>query len=301
LPYSTSTSQSTAPLDLVYSDVWGSAINSFGNKKYYISFIDDYSKFMWIYPIHRKFEAFQFFKEFQTLVELMLNRKIITMQTDWGGEYERLNSFSHSVGITHHVSCPYAHQQNGVTEQKHRHIVEMELSLLATASMPLKFWDQAFLVATHLINHTPTNILDYDTPLHRLLGATPDYTNLCVFGCACWPNLRPYNSHKLQYRSKRCVFLGYSNLHKGYKCLHISTGRIYISHDVIFYEGIFSFAALHPTVGARYTANVLIPRANSDLPVINSPPAANTNELNMWTHQLLQPQTIPPSCVDDGH
>jgi hypothetical protein len=139
LPYSTSTSQSTAPLDLVYSDVWGSAINSFGNKKYYISFIDDYSKFMWIYPIHRKFEAFQFFKEFQTLVELMLNRKIITMQTDWGGEYERLNSFSHSVGITHHVSCPYAHQQNGVAEQKHRHIVEMELSLPATASMPLKF------------------------------------------------------------------------------------------------------------------------------------------------------------------
>jgi hypothetical protein len=93
LPYSTSTSQSTAPLDLVYSDVWGSAINSFGNKKYYISFIDDYSKFMWIYLIHRKFEAFQFFKEFQTLVELMLNHKIITMQTDWGGEYERLNSF----------------------------------------------------------------------------------------------------------------------------------------------------------------------------------------------------------------
>jgi hypothetical protein len=179
--------------------------------------------------------------------------------------------------------------------------MEMGLSLLATTSMPLKFWDQTFLVATHLINHTPTNILDYDTPLHRLLGATPDYTNLCVFGCACWSNLRPYNSYKLQYRSKRCAFLGYSNLHKGYKCLDISIGRIYISHDVIFYEGIFPFAALHPTVGARYTADVLIPRANSDLPVINSPPAANTNELNMWTHQLLQPQTIPPSCVDDGH
>jgi hypothetical protein len=44
--------------------------------------------------------------------------------------------------------------------------------------MPLKFWDQAFLTSTNLINRTPTKLLDYDTPLHRLVGATPDYSNL---------------------------------------------------------------------------------------------------------------------------
>jgi hypothetical protein len=153
----------------------------------------------------------------------MFNRKILAVQTDWGGEYERLNSFFRTIGVSHHVSCPHAHQQNGAAERKHRHIVEMSLALLANASMPLKFWDQAFLTATHLINRTPTKILDHDTPLHRLLGATPDYSNLRVFGCACWPNLRPYNTHKLQFRSLRCAFLGYSNLHKGYKCLDIST------------------------------------------------------------------------------
>jgi hypothetical protein len=68
----------------------------------------------------------------------------------------------------------------------------MGLALLANASMPLKFWDQAFLTATHLINHTPSKLLDYDTPFHRLLGVQPDYTNLHVFGCTCWPNLHPY-------------------------------------------------------------------------------------------------------------
>jgi hypothetical protein len=41
----------------------------------------------------------------------------------------------------------------------------------------------------------------------------------------------PYNSHKLQPRSLQCVFLGYSLLHRGYKCLHIPTGRLYTSHD----------------------------------------------------------------------
>jgi hypothetical protein len=63
--------------------------------------------------------------------------------------------------------------------------------------MPLKYWDQAFLTATHLINRTPSKGLAYDTPLHCLLGTTPDYSNLRVFGCACWPNLCPYNATKL--------------------------------------------------------------------------------------------------------
>jgi hypothetical protein len=104
----------------------------------------------------------------------------------------------------------------------------MGLALLAQSSMSLKYWDQAFLTAVHLINRTPTKLLDYDTPIHCLNGSTPDYSNHRVFGCACWPNLRPYNAHKLQFRSLRCAFLGYNNLHKGYKCLDIATGRVYI-------------------------------------------------------------------------
>jgi histone deacetylase 1/2 len=67
-----------------------------------------------------------------------------------------------------------------------------------------------------------------------LLHELPDYTFLKVFGCACCPHLRPYNKHKLEFRSKKCVFLGYSSLHKGYKCLHVPTNRVYISRDVVF-------------------------------------------------------------------
>jgi hypothetical protein len=40
------------------------------------------------------------------------------------------------------------------------------------------------------------------------------------------------------------VFIGYSGLHKGYKCLHIPTGRVYISRDVIFDEHAFPFSKL---------------------------------------------------------
>jgi hypothetical protein len=58
---------------------------------------------------------------------------------DWGGEYQKLHGFFSKVGIRHHVSCPHAHQQNGAAEQKHQHIVEVGLTLLSHAFIPLKF------------------------------------------------------------------------------------------------------------------------------------------------------------------
>jgi hypothetical protein len=100
-----------------------------------VSFIDNFNKFTWIYLLCRKSEVFQFFKEFQCLVERIFNWKIIMVQTYWGGEYERLNSFFRTIGISHHVSCPYAHQQNGVAERKHRHIVEMACVPMLTNKM----------------------------------------------------------------------------------------------------------------------------------------------------------------------
>jgi histone deacetylase 1/2 len=90
--------------------------------------------------------------------------------------------------------------------------------------MPLKFWDEAFMAATFLINRLPSKVIDNQTPFERLLQQKPDYLSLRTFGCACWPNLRPDNRHKLELRSKQCAFLGYSNIDKGYKCLDIQSG-----------------------------------------------------------------------------
>jgi hypothetical protein len=82
LPYSRSSSVSKFPLELVYSDVWGPAPISVGRKNYYVSFIDDYSNYTWVYLLMDRSEVFQKFHEFQSLVERMFCRKIITMQTD---------------------------------------------------------------------------------------------------------------------------------------------------------------------------------------------------------------------------
>jgi histone deacetylase 1/2 len=300
LPYSVSTSKSSAPLEIIFSDVWGPAIDSFGGKKYYVSFIDDYSKFTWIYLLRYKFEVFKYFREFQSLVERLFNHKILAMQSDWGGEYERFNSFFRNIRITHLVSCPHTHQQNGAAECKHRHIVEMGLALLANASMPLKYWDQALLAAVYLINITPSKVIGHDTPMHRLLGKQPDYSSMRIFGCACWPHLRPYNAHKLQYQSKRCVFLGYSNMHKGFKCLDVSEGRIYIFRDVIFDETIFPFTKLHSNAGTHFRSEVLLlpdsGDANTETNLLDDPSCtSNHTGENAEENTVLMQQDVPTS------
>jgi histone deacetylase 1/2 len=179
--------------------VWGPAQTSTSGHSYYVSFIDGYSRFTWIYLLKHKSDVFHIFLAFQKHVERLLNHKIIHVQSDWGGEYLKLNKFFDDIGISHRVSCPHTHQQNGRAERKHRHLVETGLTLLAHASMPFRFWSDAFVTASFLINRTPSRVINMQTPLERLLGEKPDYTFLKVFGCACWPHLRPYNNRKLDF------------------------------------------------------------------------------------------------------
>ena len=135
------------------------------------------------------------------------------------------------------------HHQNGVVQRKHRHIVDLGLSLLHLATLPLKFWDYAFVVAVYLINRLPTASLNFAIPFVTLFDKEPDFHFLKTFGCACFPLLKPYHTHKLNFRSQECIFLGYSSSHRGYKCLS-STGRIYISKDVLFNELRFPYSDL---------------------------------------------------------
>ena len=185
LPYSLASRVSTEPLELIHTDVWGPASVSSGGYKYYVSFVDDYSRFCWIYLLKHKSDVEQVFYAFQTHVERLVNAKIKAVQSDWGGEYHRLHSYFERTGIVHRVSCPHTSQQNGIAERKHRHLVETGLALLAHSQLLLRYWDEAFLTACYLINRMPTPVINKDTPLFRLTRVQPNYDFLRIFGCAC--------------------------------------------------------------------------------------------------------------------
>ena len=118
--------------------------------------------------------------------------------------------------------------------------------------MPLSFWWDAFSTTVYLINRLPTLLLNNQSPMRKLFHQEPDYSFLRCFGCACFPHIKPYNKNKFDFHSLKCVFVGYSSLHKGYKCLS-SLGKIYRARDVVFDEQTFPFSmgfSIIPTLGS---------------------------------------------------
>lgn len=177
------------------------------------------------------------------MVERQFERKIKIFQSDGGGEFQKSEFLMHlsENGIVHQMSCPKTPEQNGVVERKHRHVVEHGLALLFHANVPKKYWVDAFMTSVFLINRTPSEKLKMKSPFSLLFGKEPDYSSLRVFGSRCFPYLREYAKNKFEPKSLPCVFLGYNQKHKGYRCLYPPTGRIFISRHVVFHEILFPF------------------------------------------------------------
>ena len=111
--------------------------------------------------------------------------------------------------------------------------------------MPRSYWTYVFAMTVYLINRMPSSVLDFKMPFQTLHGHSPNFHKLKVFGCLCFPWIRPYTSHKLDEKSTPCVFLGYSITQSAYFCLDRSTSRIYTSRHVVFHEHVFHSHYLH--------------------------------------------------------
>ena len=207
----------------------------------------------------RKSDFFSIFTTFQSLVQNQFSTNIGIFQCDGGGEFISNQLLLHfkQCGIKQLFSCPHTPQQNGLAERKHKHIVELGLSLLFQSKAPQKFWVEAFVTANFLSNLLPHSALpSAQSPYEKLHNKKPSYSSLRVFGSSCYPMLRPYTQNKLDPRSLTCEFLGYSEKHKGYRCLFPPTGRVYISRHVIFDESKFPFS---------YSYKHLYPQATTPL------------------------------------
>lgn len=256
LPFSESNYCAKQPLELVCSDVWGPApFLSNDGYRYYVLFYDHFSKYSWLYFLKQKSEVLSVFIQFRTHVEKYFGVPIKNFQSDWGGEYRSLTTYLKQHGITQRVSCPHTPEQNGCAERKHRHLVELGRSLLNHASVPYKYWPYAFSTAVYTINRLPSSLLQGKTPFECLFHESPNYDELRVFGSLCYPWLKPYSPHKLAPKSSSCVFLGYSKLHKGYTCLEVSSGRIFISRHVLFFEQVFPFKTLNDNLSLTKAAD----------------------------------------------
>lgn len=246
LPFISSSTIVSAPFQIIHSDIWTSPVSSISGFKYYLLFLDHYTHYIWVYPLHRKNETFAKFLHFSAYVRTQFNCSIKALQCDNGGEYTSRAFLDHlaSTGTNIRFSCPHTSQQNGRTERMLRTINNLVRTLLIQASMPMSFWVEALHTAAYTLNLLPSSAIQNNIPFTRLFNRPVSYSHLRVFGSLCYPNTASTSPHKLAPRSMACVFLGYPLNHRGYRCLVLYTRKIVISRHVTFVEDVFPFSTL---------------------------------------------------------
>lgn len=139
LPFISNNHFSNEPFDLVHCDVWGSFHQAtHDGKRYFLTTMDDCSRFSWIHLMKQKSEATQLLKKFVAFAQTQFNRTIKAIRSDNAKELA-LTEFLQELGIHHQFPCPHRPQQNSVVERKHQHILNVAKALLFQAGMPLKF------------------------------------------------------------------------------------------------------------------------------------------------------------------
>ena len=239
LPFNSSESISTDIFDLIHSDVWGpSPVSSIGESRYFVVFVDDYSRYSWIFLMKHRSELLQVYSNFAKMVETQFSKRIKIFRSDNALEYTQyaFQAVLHSYGTVHHLTCPGTSQQNGRAERKLRHILDTIRALLFSAKVPAPFWGEAALHAVHAINRIPSPVIHNQTPYKRLFGSPPDYRHLRSFGSACFVLLQPHEHNKLEPRSRLCCFLGYGETQKEYRCYDLVSHRLRVSRNVVFWE-----------------------------------------------------------------
>lgn len=178
---------STSPFHIIHSDVWGpSRISSLSGYKWYVTFIDCYSRVTWVYLIHSKKEVFSCFQMFHQMIANIFDANIRMLRPNNGTEYTESNFQKYLInhGIIHQISCVNTLAPNGVAERKNRH--EVARFLLFAMNVPKVYWGEVVLSAAYLINRMPLQILGFKTTLEQLIGSSEYTVPPKAFGCTCF-------------------------------------------------------------------------------------------------------------------
>ena len=119
-------------LELVHTDVWGPAqLSSLGGSHYYVTFIDDATRKVWVYFLRQKSDVFQTFKNWKCLVENETSKKLKCLRSDNGGEYcsHEFEDYCSTNCIRRQKTVPRTLQENGVVERMNRTIMEFARSM----------------------------------------------------------------------------------------------------------------------------------------------------------------------------
>ena len=200
--------------ECVHSDVWGPcSISRLSHHKWFILFVDDFSRYTWVYLLKTKSEIPKILVLFCEMIHNAFRKKVRLIRTNNAKEYfcGEVNKYMEDKGIIHQSSCLNTPQQNGLAERKIGHIMSSARALLFQGNCPKFYWNEAVATTTHLINRTPKT-LNLKAPIDLL---SSEYPHLClktnlsakIFGCVVYVHL--HRTGELDHRAIKCIFLGF--------------------------------------------------------------------------------------------
>ena len=234
--------RATAPLQLIHMDLCGPiSVPSFGGALYLYLIIDDYSRYIWMKTLKSKDEALKYFKEYVAWAENLHQAqgfRVQRVRSDNGGEFtsKEFDRYLVSKGITPERTNPKTPQQNGVAERDNRTIMENTRTMMHAAKLDKRFWAEAAYTAVYLRNLCPTKAVKGMTPVQLWSGMKPVVGHLRPFGCPAYVHVPKSNRDKLDVKSSRGIFLGYSRTSRAWRVWDIASQSIIESRDVIFEE-----------------------------------------------------------------
>ncbi|GBP52246.1 Retrovirus-related Pol polyprotein from transposon TNT 1-94 [Eumeta japonica] len=232
--------QSEETLEIVHTDIVGPfKTQSVNGARYFITFIDDRSRWCEVYFLKQKSGALEAFKMYQTQAERVTGKKIKYLQSDNGKEYcnAEMDNFLRNQGIQRRLSVVRTPQQNGVAERFNRTIVEMARCLLLQSSLSDMFWADAVATACHLRNRCPSRSINGDTPYQRWFNRDKMSLNyLRAFGSTVYVLDKNPAKGKLSDRSMKGIFVGYPRETKGYRIWLSESRKFIVARDVKFIE-----------------------------------------------------------------
>ena len=239
--------RSTEPLGLIHTDVCDlKMVQSRGGNKYFVTFVDDCTKYCYVYLLKSKDEALDKFILYKTEVENQLNKKIKVLRSDRGGEYVApYGEYCAQHGIIHQTTAPYSPPSNGVAERKNRTLKEMMNAMLISSGLPQNLWGEAILSANYILNKVPRKKVDL-TPYEQWNGRKPSYKFLRMWGCLAKVLVPTPKKERIGPKTVDCLFIGYAHNSSAYRFLVHKSGNpdihknmIMESRNASFFEDVF--------------------------------------------------------------
>ncbi|CAB0016275.1 unnamed protein product, partial [Nesidiocoris tenuis] len=212
VPFGKNRTKAQHHLQILHADVCGPFSEiSWNGYRYFLSVLDDKTHYAAAFLLKSKSEVKDRLIDYITKIENKWERKVKTLRMDNGGEFvvEELKNFCNKKGIETDYSPPYTPQLNSYAERLNRTLLDKTRALLCDSGLKKEMWSEALLVATYLLNRSPTTALGDTTPAEMWFKRKPNLSRLQIFGSTAYAkNLK--HLKKLDDRAKKFIFVGYA-------------------------------------------------------------------------------------------